>query len=253
MLFHWAVFSILCSFEVFLWPKCNFSKQPWGKILYLIFRQVCLKQKIKSIRWCWKYFHFGLNYHIYPQMSCSNKSYLFSFKGITCQEHHWSSLLIFFSCSSVCQKLSLFLTSKKFESKSPNKTLARLKNIISFRQHSSVWLFRFPSPPKHKEVMFIHCSSITGWVTHVKPACLIRVMLIRRKQLEQKPRCRNTQRKCVKPVGLQTKSVCWCAFTHTNITEAYCPSWNKTVEWAEDCGCVKHDISDCTCLILNVT
>lgn len=52
-------------------------------------------------------------------------------------------------------------------------------------------------------------------------------MLIRRNQLERDPRWHNAQRRCVKPARLQTKSVCRCAFTHTNATEAYCPSCIK--------------------------
>lgn len=153
-------FTELCfQYSVLLKCFCGlsaiFPNSHGGKILYLIFRQVRLKQKIKSIRWCWKYFHFGLNYHINPHMSCSNKFYLFSFKGNMCQEHYWSSVLIFFFLHLSLWKLSLSPIGKKWESKLPNKTVVRLKNIIFFGQHSSVWIVHFPSQPGQEEIMFI--------------------------------------------------------------------------------------------------
>lgn len=164
-----------------------------------------------------------------------------------CQEHHWSSVLIFFFFAVRFVKIKSVLSiGKKWGAKSPNKTPARLKNIILFSQHSFVWVFHFSSCPKQEEIMFVHRFSSAGCFTRAKPACLIRAMRIRRKQFERDPWWHNAQRQCVKPVRLQTKSVCWCAFTHTNITEAYCPSCKKTAEWAEDCGCVKHEISDRT-------
>ncbi len=93
----------------FLWPSVYaIFKQPWGEnpLIYLMFRQVCLKWEIKSIRWCWKYFPFGISYHINPHMSCSNKSYLFSFKGdasakSTTEVQYWN-FFFFVVQHSVC-------------------------------------------------------------------------------------------------------------------------------------------------------
>lgn len=71
-----------------------------------------------------------------------------------------------------------------------------------------------------------------------------------RKVLRRNPQWHNAQRRCMKPVRWQTESVCRCAFTHTNITEAFCPSWNEMAERAEGWRDFKQSIRH-TWLLLN--
>lgn len=77
-LFHWAMFSILCPFDVWLSVAYVhfFSNSHGGKILHicLILRQVCLEKKTKSICWCWKYF---LNNSLQPKLPHKSSYVLF--------------------------------------------------------------------------------------------------------------------------------------------------------------------------------
>lgn len=81
-LFHRAVFPILSPSEEPLSVQLFF--QPRGENPAHLSNIKASGSRNGTNFLVLKYFYFGLNYHINPQVSNSNKSYLFSFRGKTC-------------------------------------------------------------------------------------------------------------------------------------------------------------------------
>ena len=146
------------------------------------------------------------------------------------------SEFFFFLQFSLCSWKLSSPVGKKWELQSPNKTAARLKNIILFSQHSSIWAFHFLSLMKQKEIMFVPISWSTYRLdyTPVKSERLPTAMLISRKWLEWDPWWHNSQRQCVKPVQTPDKiSLLVCIHSYRYNWGLLSLMRGKTAEWAE--------------------